>query len=373
MSKTYKAAILGFAHMHINNVAAQFSKHPQIEWVGCADTTPLMPELSEARYTRAWNKQNALAELGVPREYECECELLEQERPDIVVICSENVYHPDIVEVCAEVGAHVCVEKPMAMSLEDGLRMVRACEAGGTSMLINWPIAWSPAAREMKRLIDAEIIGKVLQVKYRAGHTGPLGPGAAHAGAAKSEDALTGPERASSWWHQKETGGGALIDFCCYGAMLSRWFIGEQAEAATAIKGNLNSPWGEVDDNGFMLVRFPGAVGLFEGSWSTLHHGVPTGPIVFGSSGTLVMENVGGKPTIRLERGAGQTEVFEPEALPPGHGDVASEFVHHLDTGAPLADLLAPGLNIEALAILDAGIRSAESGCLEMVGSRVWM
>jgi len=372
MSNTYKAAIIGFAHMHINNVASLFGKHPRIKWVGCADTPSLIPELSEARYTRAWNKNNALAELGVPREYEYACELLEKEQPDIVVICSENVYHPDIVEACAAGGVHVCVEKPMAMSLEDGLRMVRDCETAGTSMLINWPIAWSPAAREMKRLIDAGTIGRVLQVKYRAGHTGPLGPGAAHAGAAKSSDALSGPERASSWWHQVETGGGALIDFCCYGAMLSCWFIGEQAQAATAIRGNLNSSWGESDDNGFMLVRFPGAVGLFEGSWTTLDHGVPTGPIVFGTTGTLVMETAGGKHTIRLERGGGQTEIFEPEALPEGHGDVASEFVHHLDTGEPLAELLAPALNIEALAILDAGVRSADSGCLEMVGSRVW-
>ena len=31
MSKTYRLAIIGFAHMHINNVASLFGAHPQVE------------------------------------------------------------------------------------------------------------------------------------------------------------------------------------------------------------------------------------------------------------------------------------------------------------------------------------------------------
>lgn len=372
MSKTYRAAVIGFAHMHINHVAALYARHPRIEWVGCADTVPARPELSTVRYTRTWNKSYALTELGVPREYGSYLELLQKENPDIAVICSENVQHPDIVEACAASGTHVCVEKPMAMSLAHGLRMCRAATAAGTTMIVNWPIAWSPGAWEMKRLIDEGTIGTVLQVKYRAGHTGPLGPGARHQGAASAKEVLNGRERASSWWHQNDTGGGALIDFCCYGAMLSRWFIGEQALAAMAMKANLDSHWGEADDNGFMLVRYPGAVGLFEGSWTTVHHGVPTGPIVYGTRGTLVMENRDGKQVVRCERGGDEPEWFEPQVLPEGCRDVASAFVNHLDSGEPLPDLLTPSLNIDALAILDAGIRSAQSGRLENVGSAVW-
>jgi len=154
--------------------------------------------------------------------------------------------------------------------------------------------------------------------------------------------------------------------------MLARWFVGEQAQAAMAVKANLDSPWGEADDNGVMVVRFPGAIGLFEGSWTTLDHGVPTGPIVHGTTGTLVMDRKEGEPVLRLECGGGRTELFEPPPLPGERADIAGECVHHLDTGDPLPPLLDTNLNLEALAILDAGVRSADSGRLELVGGREW-
>ena len=51
---------------------------------------------------------------------------------------------------------------------------------------------------------------------------------------------------------------------------------------------------------------------------------------------------------------------------------MARELIHHLGTGDLLPDVLTPELNIEALAILDAGVRSAASGRMELVGSRAW-
>ena len=80
--------------------------------------------------------------------------------------------------------------------------MVRACEAAGTTLLVNWPLTWSAAARKAKVLIDEGVIGRVLEVKWRAGHTGPLGPSAAHAGVSEIVEGMTGPERGATWWHQ---------------------------------------------------------------------------------------------------------------------------------------------------------------------------
>jgi len=372
MSWKVRIGIAGFAHMHVNHVAEMFARHPDTEWAGCADTVPLVPEKSTARYTRAWNKQHVMSEFGVAPEYDSVEALLAEGKPDVVIVCSENVFHPDIVEACAAAGAHACVEKPMAMSLAHGLRMVRAVEAAGTILAVNWPIAWSSQMYELNRLIDEGAVGRILQVKYRAGHTGPLGPGAAHAGGGGKVEGLTGPERAASWWRQTAAGGGALIDFCCYGAMLSRWLIGEQAQAAVALKANLDSHWGEADDNAVMIVRFPGAIGLYEGTWTTRHHGVPTGPIVYGTEGTLVADRQDGRPVVRLERGGGNTEIFEPHPLPEGRTNIAEEFLHHLTTGEPLNPLLDVPLNLDALAILDAGVRSAVTGRLEIVNNRNW-
>jgi len=267
---------------------------------------------------------------------------------------------------------HVCVEKPMAMSLSDALRMARACGAGGTTMIVNWPMTWNPAARQAKALIDAGAIGRVLEVKWRGGHTGPLGPGATHEGVSEAAAPLTPTELAATWWHHEATGGGAMLDYCCYGAMVSRWYVGEMAVSAVGMKANLNSHWADGDDNGAMIVRFPGAMGLFEGSWTTWDHGVAYGPIVYGTTGTLVVENHVAEPTVREVHGGGETTVHQPPPLPEGRHDVAHEFIHHLETSEPLHPTLEAAFNLEVMATLDAGLRAARSGKLETVDSVSW-
>lgn len=372
MSKKYRVGIIGFGHMHINNVSQMYDKHPQVEWVACADTVPAVPELREAPYTRGWNLKKALKDLGIPKAYEDWREMLEKEQFDIIICTSENAKHPEIVEACAAAGVNVCVEKPMATSLSGALQMVRAVQAAGTEMVINWPVVWFGAFRKAKELIDEGVIGRVLQVKHRAAHTGPLGPGAAHTGVSEEAALLTGPERAASWWHQVATGGGAMLDFCSYGPMLSRWYIGEQAVEAIGMKANLNSHWGEAEDNAVMIVRFPSAMGLFEGSFTTWDHGVPTGPIIYGTTGTLVLERRKGEQSVRLERGHGETMTYEPDPLPEGREEIAVDFIHHLETGEPVHETIEMMFNLEVMAILDAGVRSACSGQLETVASTTW-
>ena len=163
-----------------------------------------------------------------------------------------------------------------------------------------------------------------------------------------------------------------MLDYCCYGAMVSRWYIGEQAVSAVGMKANLNSHWADADDNGAMIVRFPGAMGLFEGSWTTWDHGVPYGPIVYGTTGTLVVQNHSDKPTVREEHGGGRTTVHQPEPLPAGRHNVACEFIHHLRSGQALHPTLEAAFNLEVMAILDAGLRSACTGRLETVESASW-
>jgi predicted dehydrogenase len=368
MTKKYRVAIVGFGHMHINNVASLYAEHPQVQWAAAADTRPLCPERRVAPYTRQWNLDHLVEKLGLPKTYEDYREMLCQERPEIVIVSCENAQHPDVVEACAAVGAHVCVEKPMAASLADALRMKRACDAAGTTMIVNWPVTWLPAVRMAKRLIDEGAVGRVLEVKCRVGHTGPLGPSAAHAGVSETAAPMSGPERAATWWHQEAAGGGALLDFCCYGAMLARWYIGQPAVAALGMKANLDSQWADAEDNAAILVRFPQAMAVLEGSWTTWHHGGPSGPVVLGTTGTLVVDFESQDLAVRVERGHGRADSYPiDEQLPRGRANVAEEFVHHLDTGEPLHPTLQSQFNLEAMAVLDAGLRSARSGKLETV------
>jgi predicted dehydrogenase len=119
---------------------------------------------------------------------------LREEQFDLILCCAENARHAEVVEACAVAGTHVVVEKPMASSLAHGLRMARAAQAAGTEVIVNWPTTWSPAIRKAKELLDGGAIGRVIEVKWRGGHLGPLGYGVSHPGVSEGAG-LVAPER----------------------------------------------------------------------------------------------------------------------------------------------------------------------------------
>jgi hypothetical protein len=110
---------------------------------------------------------------------------------------------------------------------------------------------------------------------------------------------------------------------------------------------------------------------LIEGTWTTLDHGGPTS-IVYGTAGTLTLERREGQQVVRIGRGGGEYEIVEPDPLPEGRATIAEEYIHHLETGDPLHPTLQAGLNLQVMAFLDAGLRSAASGALETVDNATW-
>jgi len=371
VSKTYRLGVIGFAHMHVNTLIDRFNELLNVQWVACADTVPAVPSISMEPSTRRWNLQRAHNEIGIPRIYCNYREMLDKEAFDIVIMCPENAQHGPVGEAIASHGVNIVTEKPMAATLAGALQMARAATANGVSLMVNWPITWRPAIRKAKELIDEGAIGRVIEVKWRNGASmGPLAYG---------QD-MTPAEKGAEWWHQSAPGGGALLDYCCYGACLSRWYIGVPAVAAQGIKANLTSRYGDAEDNAVITVRFPEALAILEGTWTTWAAGVPTGPIVYGESGALVLnhgvnavgKNVNVVEVYTTRHADAPDQVLEGDPLPEGRATLAEEMIHHLETGEPLHPTLDMHRNLEAMAILDAGIRSAASGKIEAVNDSTW-
>lgn len=369
---SYRLGVIGFAHMHVNELVARFVALEQVTLVAVADTVPSVPSLTEVEGSRRANLNRALDNAGPPRAYDSYVEMLDDEELDIVIFCPEISRHGEVAEALAARGIHMVTEKPMAGSLSDALRMVRAARHGDVALMINWPSTWNPAVRKAKDLIDAGEIGDAWQVKWRNGPSlGPLAAGSRHPGDTIVSGALSDGELAAEWWHQADAGGGALLDYCSYGACLSSWYLGQDAVAVQGFKANLLSPFGDADDNAAMLVRFPEAMAILEGTWTTFHAGVPTGPIIYGTNGTIVVD--GASAMVFNERGnPNPTQTHEGDPLPVGQATIAEAFIHHIETGeAPHPTLDIP-LNLASVAILDAGVRSAASGKIELVDNARW-
>lgn len=373
MSRTYRLGVIGFAHMHVNTLMRSFAELPNVQWVACADTIPDVPELVKVRASRAWNLSFAHETIGIPKVYEDYREMLAKEQFDLVIFCPENAKHGEVSEAIAARGAHMLTEKPMAASLAEALRMTRAAKAAGVQLFVNWPTTWSSAIRTAKELVDQGVIGDVWEVKSRMGSLGPMSHGSTRPGPDGNPIEITEVEKGATWWHRAGTGGGALLDYCCYGACLARWYIGEPAVAALGITANLASHYGSADDNAVITVRFPKALAVLEATWSCVDHGVPTGPILYGTKGTLVIERQADRQVVKIARGRlGETEYVEGSPLPAGRDTLGKEVLHCLETGDAVHPTLEANFNLEAMAILDAGIRSAVSGKLELVNDIRW-
>ncbi len=359
--KVFKTGVIGFAHMHINGLLDYFSQLDNIKWVACADTKPQKESLSSEPATRTANLERAVEKTGIPKVYDDYKEMLNQEEFDIIIFCPENARKAEIVQAAAEQKIHLFTEKPLAHDLSSALKIKRAVEFNDISLMVNWPTTWSPPIRKAYSLIQNEEIGQVWEIKWRNGASmGPLAYG---------QD-ITEKEKGAEWWHQSDTGGGALLDYCCYGACLARWFLGQQAETARGIKANFQSHYGDAEDNAVITVRFPESMAILEGTWTTFNSGVPGGPLIYGTQGTIVVD--GDKVLLYKERNRSEPTAEFSGELPEGRDNPAREFIHHLTTGDDLHPTLDLPVNIDAMAILDAGIRSAESGQREVVNSKYW-
>ena len=137
-------------------------------------------------------------------------EMLEKESLDALLVTSDNVESAEIAVVALEKGIPCLVEKAMAANAADADRMLAAQKASGKTLMINWPLAWNPWIFALKAEIEADTIGHVFHLRFRNGHHGPKEIGC--------------NKEFVAWLHdEKLNGGGAIADFCSYGAALARW------------------------------------------------------------------------------------------------------------------------------------------------------
>ena len=363
MAKKYRIAAIGFAHSHIETNLKEFAGcADRVEMVAAADVPARIPPLSVEPGTRVDELKQAIRLYGM-KEYDDYNELIEENVIDICCVCAENAYHPLIAEKLLARGIHVVFEKPLAADYKGALRILRAARASGAKVVTNWPTAWSPEIRKAKELADAGKIGRLFKFSYRNSDSqGPLSYG----------QKITEEELAAEWWYSSDLGGGSMLDYCCYGACMSSWFFGQKPVAAYGLKANINSRYGDAEDYAVITAKFPAGVAHLEGSWTTVNGGVPAGPLVYGTEGTIVVNRKNGVEIFKTRHTDKPDEIVEAAPLPAGRANLGEETIHHLDTGDPLFPMLDLPLNMQAMSILDAGSRSAASNKLERCGDEIW-
>jgi predicted dehydrogenase len=117
---------------------------------------------------------------GVPRVHDTAEALVHDPDVDAVYVASPPSSHFDLALRVASAGKPCLVEKPMAMSYAECVRMTDAFRAAGAPLFVAYYRRALPRFLEVRRLINAGAIGSVTDVHVRVSE--PLAAGAAAAG-----------------------------------------------------------------------------------------------------------------------------------------------------------------------------------------------
>lgn len=194
MSQSLRIALLGcgnFAHRHARTLQ---QLHPDVEMVAfCNRTIDKAVDFSR-QYTN-----------GQAPVFADHHEMFERVQMDAVIISLPPYAHSDEVEIAAKLGIHVFIEKPIALTSEQGWQMVEAAESAGIVTQVGFMFRFGEAIERLKEIIDS-------------GESGPVGLMSARYFC----NSLHAP-----WWRQRHLSGGQLVEQVIHMVDLMRFLMGD--------------------------------------------------------------------------------------------------------------------------------------------------
>lgn len=160
-----------------------------------------------------------------------------------IVVATPHSTHRAIIESAAAAGKAVLMEKPLALTVEEGWAAVATAEAAGIPLQVGHQRRRTAANRYIKRMIDAGEIGDIQMVE--ANQSVP--------------NALTHPEDA--WRRNRaESPLGGMTSLGVHKVDTMHYLIGPMKRVAVFTKNELDRP--EIDEATVIAIEFEsGAVG----------------------------------------------------------------------------------------------------------------
>jgi predicted dehydrogenase len=277
--------------------------------------------------------------------------MLDAVKPEAVFAFGSIYEHMAVVEACAPRGIHVMVEKPLATNIEHARRMQFLARKYNIHLLTDYETSWYPTTAKSYQLVnDSNYVGKVRKVVIHDGHQGPKEIGCSK----EFLDWLTDPI---------QNGGGALVDFGCYGANLMTFLNkGQEPVSVTAVTRQFKPDiYPKVDDDATIIVSYPESQCIIQASWNWPFNRKDME--IYGESGYIIAEN---NNDMRLRNREADTEsrtnVTSKDIAV--YEDPFSYFVDVLKGKIIMTnyDLYSLDNNMMVVRILDAARKSAKTG-----------
>ena len=333
--KPVRIAVVGMTHGHVGWILSR-EKKGDIELVG-------LVEPNEDLAKRLIDQHK----LDIDLWYGDFDRMLKEVKPEAVCAFGSIYEHLMVVEKCAPLGIHVMVEKPLAVSMEHANRMKALADTHGIHLLTNYETSWYASNHKIHELTSEGNIGEIKKIVVHDGHSGPIEIGCSKEFLAWLTDPI-------------QNGGGAVIDFGCYGANLSTWLMNnQQPVSVTAVTQQIKPHmYPEVDDEATIIVEYPSAQTIIQASWNWPF--IRKDMEVYGQRGKLLAPD--GRTLKRKLIGADE-ETFNLPTLQNSQDDPFAYFALVIHGKADSSEgLYSLKNNMIVVEILSSAIRSAKEG-----------
>jgi predicted dehydrogenase len=333
-----RIGVAGLTHDHVNGIL-RGSKAGDFEIVGIAEANKDLAN----RYAQHF-------QFNIDHVYSTLEEMVAATKPEAVAAFGSIYEHLKVVQICAPLGIHVMVEKPLAVNPAHAKEMIALAKKYNIQLLTNYETTWYSTNHRAYELINGQHeVGDIRKVVIHDGHKGPKEIGVS-------------PEFFNWLTDPVQNGGGAIIDFGCYGANLITWLMkGEKPISVTAVTQQIKPDiYPKVDDEATLVLAYPKSQGIIQASWNW-----PFGRKdmeIYGQHGYVFSDN---RSDLRYRKNETDPEIKEKlsEREKP-FNDPFAFFAAVIRGQIKLNpyDLSSMENNLIVVEILDAGRESAKTG-----------
>lgn len=248
-----RVAIIGCGRIAKNHFGSIEAHSKDLELIAVCDTDASVLEEHTAKYK-------------VPGYLRLE-DLLKNEKPDLISLCTPSGLHPDQAVLAASHGIHVISEKPMATRWQDGVRMVKACDNAGVRLFVVKQNRRNSTLQLLKRAVEEKRFGKIHMVHLNVFWTRPQSY-----------------YDQGKWRGTWEFDGGAFMNQASHYVDLLEWLIGpvDKVQAMMSTTRDI-----EAEDTGVLNVRWRnGALGSMSVTMLTYPQNLEGSITILGEKGT---------------------------------------------------------------------------------------
>lgn len=267
-----KYVLIGCGRIAVNHMKAALNNELEI-----AAVCDIVPEKMEALLSKYGLQDNENI-----KRYTNYKDMIEAEKPVLASIATESGIHAEIAIYAIEKGVNVIIEKPMAMSMEDADKIIKASNKRGVKVSACHQNRFNIAVQELRKAIEAGRFGKLshgsIHVRWNRDHS---------------------YYDQASWRGTWAQDGGALMNQCIHGIDLLRWMMGDEIEEIYGATRQRFHDYLEAEDVGMAVIKFKnGSIGTIEGTTNVYPRNLEETLYIFGENGTV---KIGGTSTNNID------------------------------------------------------------------------